>query len=61
MNGRFASSALVAALLMMSGTVIAENNIDVVREQGRPVAQFKLGDSQCTLRDGQIRCTPLDR
>jgi hypothetical protein len=61
MNTRFVRSALLAALLLLSGTVIAESNIDVTNEYGRPVAKFKLGDSNCTLRDGQIRCTPLSR
>jgi hypothetical protein len=32
----------------------------VVNELGKPVAQFKIGDSRCVLKDDQVRCT-IDR
>jgi hypothetical protein len=30
-------------------------------EQGKQVAQFKVGDSRCVLKDDQIRCVPLGK
>jgi hypothetical protein len=27
----------------------------------KPVAQFKLGDSHCVLKDDQVRCTPASK
>jgi hypothetical protein len=48
---------LLVALLASGYAYSAEKTVQVVYEQGTPVAQFKLGDSYCTLREGQIRCT----
>ena len=60
MTARIWKSLLIAALLM-SATAYADNAIQVVNEYGRPVAQFKIGDSHCVLKDDQIRCTPVKR
>ena len=60
MTARISKSLLIAALLM-SATTHADNAIQVVNEYGRPVAQFKVGDSHCVLKDDQIRCTPVNR
>jgi len=60
MTARISKSLLIAALLM-SATAYADNAIQVVNEYGRPVAQFKIGDSHCVLKDDQIRCTPVNR
>jgi hypothetical protein len=60
MNARISRSLLIAALLM-SATAYADSAIQVVNEYGRPVAQFKVGDSHCVLKDDQIRCTPVNR
>ena len=52
-------SLLVATLLMYGSAHAADGAIQVVRDQGGPVvAQFKIGDSQCVLKNDQIRCTP---
>jgi hypothetical protein len=60
MTAMILKSLLIAALLM-SATAYADNAIQVVNEYGRPVAQFKVGDSHCVLKDDQIRCTPVNR
>ena len=50
---------LTASLLMYGTAHAADGAIRVVRDQGGPViAQFKIGDSQCVLKNDQIRCTP---
>ena len=55
------SNGLLIAALLMCGFTHAESSIQVVNEYGRPVAQFKVGDSHCVLKDDQIRCTPVNR
>jgi hypothetical protein len=60
MNTRILMSA-VLALLFTVGSAFAESSIQVANEYGKPVAQFKVGDSQCVLRDDVIRCTPVSR
>jgi len=51
-------SLLIATLLIYGSAHAADGVIHVVRDQGGPVAQFKIGDSQCVLKNDQIRCTP---
>jgi hypothetical protein len=54
--------ALLVAALFASGTAwAADNAIQVINEYGKPIAQFKVGDSRCVLKDDQIRCTPVNR
>ena len=60
MTARISRSLLIAALLM-SALARADNAIQVVNEYGRPVAQFKVGDSHCVLKDDEIRCTPVNK
>ena len=60
MTARISKSLLIAGLLM-SAAAYADNAIQVVNEYGRPVEQFKIGDSHCVLKDDQIRCTPVNR
>jgi hypothetical protein len=55
------SKSLLIATLLMCGVAHADSAIQVVNEYGRPVAQFKVGDSHCVLKDDQIRCTPVNR
>ena len=51
-------SLLIAALLVAASAVhAADDTIQIAFEDGKPVAQFKLGDSRCVLVDGQIQCT----
>lgn len=50
-------SLLIAALLAAASAQATDNAIQVAIEDGKTVAQFKIGDSNCELIDGQIRCT----
>jgi len=51
-------SWLFAALLAAATAHAADKSpIQVAMEDGKTIAQFKIGDSSCTLIDGQIRCT----
>jgi hypothetical protein len=51
-------SALIAILLIYGSAHAVDGAIQVVRDHSGPVAQFKIGDSQCVLKNDQIRCTP---
>jgi hypothetical protein len=53
------TSLLIAALLLASAAPAAETAIQVERDQGAPVAQFKVGDAHCELRNDQVHCTPV--
>jgi len=59
MTTKIIKSLLIAALLSVSAAR-AEGTVEVVNELGKPVAQFKIGDSRCVLKDDQVRCT-IDR
>jgi hypothetical protein len=49
---------LIAALLASAAANAADQSpIQVAMEDGKTIAQFKIGDSNCRLTDGQIRCT----
>ena len=50
-------SLLIATLLTAASGYAADGAIHVTMEDGKTVAQFKIGDSNCELIDGQIRCT----
>jgi len=50
-------SLLFAALVTAASSHAADSAIRVTMEDGKNVAQFKIGDSNCELIDGQIRCT----
>ena len=54
---RILKSLLIAALLTVASAHAADSAIRVTMEDGKTVAQFKIGDSNCELIDGQIRCT----
>ena len=56
------SNLLIAALLAGCAAAYAdETPIQMAMEDGKAVAQFKVGDSRCVLVDDQIRCTPLGK
>jgi hypothetical protein len=55
---RILSGLLIAAALIAGPARASDRAIQVVMEQGRPVAQFRVGDSRCVLKDDQILCTP---
>jgi len=50
-------SLLIAALLTCASAYAADSRIQVAMEDGKTIAQFKIGDSRCALVDGQIRCS----
>ena len=50
-------SLLIAALLTAASAHSAESAMYVTTEDGGTVAQLKVGDSNCELVEGQIRCT----
>lgn len=54
---RILKSLLIAALLTTASAHAGDDAIRVTMEDGKTVAQFKIGDSNCELIDGQIRCT----
>jgi len=54
---RILKSLLIAALLTTASARAGDDAIRVTMEDGKTVAQFKIGDSNCELIDGQIRCT----
>ena len=54
---RILKTLLIAALLTGASAHAADNAIRVTMEDGKTVAQFKIGDSNCELIDGQIRCS----
>ena len=62
MTTKTLTKLLIAALL--AGSVAgyaAETPIQVAMEDGKPTAQFNVGDSRCVLQNDQIRCTPVTR
>jgi len=62
MTTKTLSKLLIAALLAASAAAYAdETPIQIAMEDGKAVAQFKLGDSRCVLVDDQIRCTPVGK
>ncbi len=49
---------LIAALLASATANAADQTpVQVAMDDGKTIAQFKIGDSNCRLIEGQIRCT----
>jgi len=61
MTAKTLGNLLIAAWLACGLAHAADNTIQVATEQGKPVAQFKVGDSHCVLKDDQVRCTPVSK
>jgi len=62
MTTKTLSKLIIAALLAGSAAAYAdEAPIQVAMEDGKPTAQFKMGDSRCVLKNDQIRCTPVSK
>jgi hypothetical protein len=55
----FLTGILVAAVLVAGVARAADSTIEVVTEQGTTVAEFKVGDSRCVLRDDRLSCVPV--
>jgi hypothetical protein len=60
-TSRILGSILVTVWLLCGPAHAIDNTIQVVTEQGKPVAQFKLGDSRCVLKDDLVQCTPASK
>ena len=56
MTQKILNSLLIAAALAGTSAYASDDTIRVAMEDGNTVAQFKIGDSNCELIDGQIRC-----
>jgi hypothetical protein len=54
-------SWLIAALLASATAYADQTPIQVAMEDGKTIAQFKVGDSHCVLIDDQVRCTPVSK
>lgn len=62
MTTKTLTELIIAAVLAGSAAAYAdETPIQVAMEDGKAVAQFKVGDSRCTLIDDQVRCTPVTK
>ena len=58
MTPKILKNLLIAALLASAAANAADQApILVAMEDGKTIAQFKIGDSNCRLIEGQIRCT----
>ncbi|MEO8628037.1 MAG: hypothetical protein ABI612_08030 [Betaproteobacteria bacterium] len=55
------NSLLIATLLCAASAHAADDSILVAMEDGKSVAQFKVGDSRCVLKDDVIRCIPVGK
>ena len=60
-TSRTLGGIIVATWLLCGAAHASDNTIQVATEQGKPVAQFKLGDSHCVLKDDLVRCTPISK
>jgi hypothetical protein len=52
---------LIAALFLSGAARASDRTITMVAEQGRTVAEFKVGDSQCVLENDRLSCTPIGK
>ena len=54
---RALQALLIVGLLATAWVHAADDAVQVAMEDGKTIAQFKIGDSRCALVDGQIRCS----
>lgn len=53
---------IIATVLAVASVAHAgEAPIQIAMEEGKTVAQFKVGDSRCVLKNDVIRCTPVSK
>ena len=45
----------------LTNEIVRLDPIQMAMEDGKTVAQFKVGDSRCVLQNDQIRCTPVGK
>ena len=60
-TNRVLASLLIAAVFLSGAARAADRTITVVADQGEIVAEFKLGDSRCVLKDDRLSCTPIGK
>jgi len=59
MTTKLLKSLLITALLASaSGHAAEQQPIVVAQQEGEQTATFTVGDSQCVLKNDQIRCAP---
>ena len=56
MTPKILNGLLIAVVLAGTSAHASNDAIRAAIEDGNTVAQFKIGDSNCELIDGQIRC-----
>ena len=62
MTSKNLTKILIAALFATAAIAHADDApIHIAMEEGKAVAQFKVGDSRCVLKNDQIRCTPVTK
>ncbi|HTS52175.1 MAG TPA: hypothetical protein VMH26_02785 [Burkholderiales bacterium] len=54
-------SLFIVALFASGATWGGDSAVRVSNEQGKPVAQFNIGDSRCVLKDDLVRCTRISK
>jgi len=54
-------ASLFVVVAVLSGAARGDGTITVVAEQGRTVAEFRVGDSQCVLENDRLSCTPIGK
>jgi hypothetical protein len=54
---KIVKSLLIGALIASATAHGAEQSIVIAMEEGKQVASFKVGNFNCILKEGQIRCT----
>jgi hypothetical protein len=55
----FLTGTLVAAVFVSGQARAGDGRINVVTEKGKTVAEFKVGDSHCVLKDDRLSCVPV--
>ena len=56
MTPKILNGLLIAAALAGTSAHASDDAVRVAMDDGKTVAEFKIGDSNCELIDGQIRC-----
>jgi hypothetical protein len=60
-TNRVLASLFIATLISPVAASAADRTITVIAQQGRTVAEFKVGDSNCTLENDRLSCTPVGK
>jgi len=60
-SNRMLTTLLLSAVVFSVTAHAADKAIRIGAQDGKPVAQFTVGDSDCVLKDDRIQCTPNSR